>query len=141
MVIQEETKRTEEKEEAGYRSPKWSILRALQKINKAKRRIIFPYVDTSPISRWPSRLIWDEIPTTILQSWFDPIPSLYLAILKSRESLLSWTARVRFHSWAVPKTNMLNTTKVFHLLRGQFHVLLHNSGHEEFHPARARSGD
>jgi len=37
MVIQEETKRTEKKEEAGYRSPTWSILRALQKINKAKR--------------------------------------------------------------------------------------------------------
>ena len=36
-VIQEETKRTEEKEEAGYRSPTRSILRALQKINKAKR--------------------------------------------------------------------------------------------------------
>jgi len=36
-VIQEETKRTEEKEKAGYRSPTWSILRALQKINKAKR--------------------------------------------------------------------------------------------------------
>ena len=36
-VIQEETKRTEEKEEAGYRSPTWSILRALQKIDKAKR--------------------------------------------------------------------------------------------------------
>ena len=34
--IQEETKRTEEKEEAGYRSPTWSILRALQKINKAR---------------------------------------------------------------------------------------------------------
>ena len=36
-VIQEETKRTEENEDAGYRSPTWSILRALQKINKAKR--------------------------------------------------------------------------------------------------------
>ena len=36
-VIQERTKRTEEKEEAGYRSPTWSIPRALQKINKAKR--------------------------------------------------------------------------------------------------------
>jgi len=37
MVIQEEAKRTEEKEEAGSRSPTWSILRALEKINKAKR--------------------------------------------------------------------------------------------------------
>jgi len=36
-VIQEETKRTEENEEAGYRSPTWSILRALQKIHEAKR--------------------------------------------------------------------------------------------------------
>ena len=38
-VIQEETKRTKAKEEAG-RSPTWSILRALQKINKAKRKIM-----------------------------------------------------------------------------------------------------
>jgi len=36
-VIQEKTKRTKEKEEAEYRSPTWSILQALQKINKAKR--------------------------------------------------------------------------------------------------------
>jgi len=36
-VIRKETKHTEEKEEAGSRSPTWSILRALQKINKAKR--------------------------------------------------------------------------------------------------------
>ena len=36
-VIQEKTKRTEEKEEAENRSPTWSILRAPQKINKAKR--------------------------------------------------------------------------------------------------------
>ena len=36
-LIQEETKRTEEKKEAGYRSPTWSILRALKEINKAKR--------------------------------------------------------------------------------------------------------
>ena len=36
-VIQKKTKRTEENEEAGYRSPTWSILQALQRINKAKR--------------------------------------------------------------------------------------------------------
>jgi len=37
MAIQEDSQRTEEKEEAGYRSPTLSILRALQKINNAKR--------------------------------------------------------------------------------------------------------
>ena len=36
-AIQEETKRTEEKEEAELRPPTWSILRALQKVNKVKR--------------------------------------------------------------------------------------------------------
>jgi len=39
-IIQEQTKAskcTEEKEEAGYRSTIWSIIRALQKINSAKR--------------------------------------------------------------------------------------------------------
>jgi len=37
ILIQEETTRTEEKEEAEYRSPTWSILQALQKINKDRR--------------------------------------------------------------------------------------------------------
>jgi len=36
-VIQEVTNLTEEKKEAGYRSQIWSILRALQKINKTRR--------------------------------------------------------------------------------------------------------
>jgi len=36
-VIQEGTKHTKETEQAGYRSPTWSILRALQNIKKAKR--------------------------------------------------------------------------------------------------------
>jgi len=37
IIIQEETKRMEGKEEAGHRSLTWSILRAMQKINNAKR--------------------------------------------------------------------------------------------------------
>ena len=34
-TIQKETKRSEELEEAGYRSPTWAVLRALQQINSA----------------------------------------------------------------------------------------------------------
>jgi len=34
-TIRKETKRTEELEEAGYRSPTWAVLRALQQINSA----------------------------------------------------------------------------------------------------------
>jgi len=36
-TIQKKTKRTEELEEAGYRSPTWVLLRALQQINSATR--------------------------------------------------------------------------------------------------------
>jgi len=47
-VIQEETKRTEEKEETRYRSPTWSMLRALQKINKAKRLEVEGVMSAAP---------------------------------------------------------------------------------------------
>jgi len=36
-TIRKETKRTEELEEAGYRSPTWAVIRALQQINSATR--------------------------------------------------------------------------------------------------------
>jgi len=36
-TIRKETKRTEELEEAGYRSPTWAVLRALKQINSATR--------------------------------------------------------------------------------------------------------
>jgi len=36
-TIRKKTKRTEELEEAGYRSPTWAVLRALQQINRATR--------------------------------------------------------------------------------------------------------
>ena len=36
-TIRKETKRTKELEEAGYRSPMWAVLRALQQINSATR--------------------------------------------------------------------------------------------------------
>jgi len=57
MVIQEETTCTEEKEEAGYRSPMWSILRALQKINKAKRLEGEAIMSAPPFFRWVGQRI------------------------------------------------------------------------------------
>jgi len=45
-------------------------------------REIYSWVDTSPISQWPSRPIRDEITTTILQSWFATIPSVYFDITR-----------------------------------------------------------
>jgi len=45
-TIRKETKRTEELEEVGYRSPTWAVLRALQQINSATiiegEAVIFP---------------------------------------------------------------------------------------------------
>jgi len=39
-TIRKETKRTEELEEAGYRSPPWAVLRALQQINSATKMAV-----------------------------------------------------------------------------------------------------
>jgi len=67
--------------QVSFRFHSWDALRCLYLRVSAQRfepggfiepgrfRIFFPYVDTSPISQWPSRSIWDEIPTTILQNW------------------------------------------------------------------------
>ena len=64
-------------------------------------------VDTSPISRWPSRPIWDEIPTTILQSWFATIPSLHTCLL------VSWPKNVdpsQVHVFIHTVTSRLSTS-------------------------------
>jgi len=71
MVIQEETKRMEEKEEAQYRSPTWSILRVLQKINKAKRLEGEPVMSAPPFFQSAGRgdlKFWgeDDGPTVVV---------------------------------------------------------------------------
>jgi len=44
-TIRKETKQTEELKEAGYRSPTWAVLRALQQINSATEREAAMYMD------------------------------------------------------------------------------------------------
>ena len=56
-IIRKETKRTEELEEAGYKSPTWAVLRALQQINSATR--IEGEAAMSPLlsfSRWDEEI-------------------------------------------------------------------------------------
>jgi len=70
-VIKEETKLTEENEEAGYRSPKWSILRALQNINKAKRLEGEAVMSAPPLFQSAGRgdlkfCVDDDRPTTVV---------------------------------------------------------------------------
>ena len=73
-VIQEETKRTEAKEEAGYRSPTWSILRSLQKIKKAKRLEGEAVMSAPPLFQPSGRghlkfLREDDGPTVVVVVW------------------------------------------------------------------------
>jgi len=70
-VIQEETKHMEKKEEAGYRSLTWSILRALQKINKAKRLEGKTIMSAPPFFQLAGRgdlKFWgeDDVPTVVV---------------------------------------------------------------------------
>ena len=85
MDIQEEPKRTEEKEEAGYRSPTWSILRALQKTNKAKRiegeAIIsappfFQSAGCGDLKFWgeddrPTVVVWESLSESEQEQWLE----------------------------------------------------------------------
>ena len=82
-VIQEETKRTEEKKEARYRSPMWSILRALHKINKAKSLDgeavmsappFFQSVGRGDLEFWeeddgPTVLVWESLSESEQRQW------------------------------------------------------------------------
>jgi len=84
-VIQEETKRTEEKEEAGYRSPTWSILRALQNINKAKRiegeaimsaPPLFQSTGRGDLKFWgeddgPTVVVWESLSESEQEQWLE----------------------------------------------------------------------
>ena len=70
-VIQEETKCTEENEEAGYRSPTWLTLRALQKTNEAKRLEAEAVMSASPFFQSAGRghlKFWgeDDGPTVVV---------------------------------------------------------------------------
>jgi len=63
--------RTEEKEEAGYRSPTWSILRARQKINNAKRLEGEAVISATPFFQSAGRgdlKVWgeDDAPTVVV---------------------------------------------------------------------------
>jgi len=67
----ERDKRTEELEEAGYRSPTWAVLRALQQINSATRIEGEAAMSTPPFFQSAGRgdlLFWGEkeIPTVVI---------------------------------------------------------------------------
>ena len=84
-VIQEETKRTEEKEEAEYRSPTWLILRALQKINNAKRLEgeaimsappVFQSAGRGDLKFWgeddgPTVVVWESLLELEQEQWLE----------------------------------------------------------------------
>jgi len=84
-VIQEKTKRTDETEEAGYGSPTWSILRALQKINKAKRLEgeavmsappFFQSAGRGDLKFWgeddgPTVVVWESLSESEQKQWLE----------------------------------------------------------------------
>ena len=54
-TIRTETRQTEELEEAGYRSPTWAVLRAVQHINSATRIEGEAAMSTPPLFQWAGR--------------------------------------------------------------------------------------
>ena len=71
-TIQKETKRTEELEEAGYKSPTWAVLRALQQINSATRIEGEAAMSAPPFSQSAGRkdlLFWGEKEGATVAIW------------------------------------------------------------------------
>jgi len=101
-VIQKETKRTEEKKEAGYTSPMWSILRALQKINKAKRLEaeavmsesappFFQSAEEGDLKFWgeddrPTVVVWESLLESEQEQWSTKM---------GKSNLKDWVVRCR----------------------------------------------
>jgi len=94
-VIQEETKRTEEKKQAGFRSPTWSILRALQNINKAKR------LESESIMSAP--LFFQSAGRGDLKFWGEddgPIVTVWESLSKSEQE--QWSKKIgKSKDWGV----------------------------------------
>ena len=100
-TIRKETKRTEELEEAGYRSPTWALLRALQQINGATRIEGEAAMSAPPFlqSAGPGDLLFwrkSERPTVII--WESP----------SEQERYSWLASTMGRVFQVQKKDGWN---------------------------------
>jgi len=97
-VIEEETKRTEKKEEAGYSSPTWPTLRALQKINKAKRLQGEAVMSAPPFFQSAGRVdlkFWEEDDGPTVEVWESLSESEQEQWLKKMGKLKDWVVWCR----------------------------------------------
>jgi len=84
-TIRKETKGTEELEEAGYKSPTWAVLQALQQINSSTRiegeaamsaPPFFQSAGRGDLFFWgekegPTVVIWESLPEQEKESWLE----------------------------------------------------------------------
>jgi len=89
--IRRETKRTEELEETGYRSPTWAVLRALHQINSATRIEGEAAMSTPPFFQsagrgdlffWggkegPTVVIWESLSEQEKKSWLEESSTMH----------------------------------------------------------------
>ena len=90
-TIRKETKRIEELEAAGYRSPTWAVLRALQQINSATRieeeasmsaPPFFQSVARGDLLFWggnqgPTAVIWESLSEQEKESWLEESSTMH----------------------------------------------------------------
>jgi len=91
ITIRKETKRTEELEEAGYRSPTWAVLRTLQQINSATRiegeaAVSAPYFFQSVgrgdllfrgEKKGPTVAMWESLSEQEKESWLEESSTMH----------------------------------------------------------------
>jgi len=101
--IRKETKRIEELEEAGYRSPTWAVLRALQQINSATRiegevamsaPPFFQSAGRGDLLFWgenegPNVVIWESLQPVLWKMRLGMIVEMQIQILNDGEILVN----------------------------------------------------
>jgi len=90
-TIRKETKRTEELEQAGYRSPTWAVLRALQQINSAtiiegeaamSAPPFFQSAGRADLLFWgekegPTIVVWESLSEQEKKSWLEESSTMH----------------------------------------------------------------
>jgi len=122
-TIRKETKRTEELEEAGYRSPTWAVLRALQQINNAARiegeaamstPVSFKSAGRGDLLCWggkegPTVVIWESLSEQEKENWLEEASTMHDWVVwcKSKKK----RRRKSAHLGAAGKKSSLNMMK------------------------------
>jgi len=102
LTVRKETKRTEELDEAGYRSPTWAVLRALQQINSATSIEGMAAMSAPPFFQSAGRgdlLFWGEKEGPMVVIWESLSEQEKKSWLEESSTMNDWVVWCKSKKW------------------------------------------